>query len=971
MTVTELDERLNDFGYINVNKFPKGKFKMISVNVRSLLKQGPDIKELIETTKPEILCMQEIWHSNFNMPGYKHFKIERSAKRGGGVSCVCKNSMDFQLSDQGIDDNLEFIVVKNKKIEILNIYRPPNGSQREAAIKIDNILGKLDRKKIIMVCGDFNTNFMGNGTNTSFITDVFERRSLLLCTLLPTRISNTSATLIDAIFTNFTNTLNTGVITTSFSDHLAPFITFDGASFNSNNFFKTVTKPNESKEALENLSTMLTAIPWQEKLNNLNADETNICISSTIDECKNICCEQITIRQTINNTKIKPWFTKGLLVSRFRKEKLHLEALKKKNPTTFSTYKNYNKIFTKVCKKSKAMYYENFYKKFANNSRKLWRETNDVIGRVKKEKHITKRFKKGGRIITSKKEIADEFNRFFSSIGEKLSSEIPDTGDLFTKNLPSKPKAIFKFELINQEIVAQIIDSMESKRSSSFDSVSNFHVKKLKSSLLLPLTIAINRSLQEGLFPSKFKIAKVIPLFKAGDSEDFNNFRPISLLATLSKIYEKVVHKQLYDFFSEHYLTDCQFGFRTKTETSHCITNFLNNMYKNKDKKYHLSILIDCKKAFDSVKLSKLLKKLYLYGVRGAELAWFTSYLTERQQAVEYDGVVSCILDICYGVPQGSILGPLLFLIYINDLPSAVRFLVNLYADDTSFQLSSNSIKELEKLANLFLKDAAAWFIQNSLTLHPLKTKFLVFGRAKKLEKTLQLYLDGHRLEQIGEDYTCKSVKFLGVLLDDGLTWREHINLVASKLRKVLFTLIAVKSILPTKTKLQLYNALFKPHIDYCLVIWGNALDTKVIKMLQKKAIRAVYNKKKFAHAEPLLKKSKVLNFNDSYTLACLKFMRKVTFYEAPYAIVSLFNFHYRKRRWTNVFDEHFPSSEYWNRNPIFQLPKIWNRSTLPKDLNVTKKTFTENIKNALIAKYYSVCEENGCTACFFNNLNL
>lgn len=965
----EVDERLNDYGYIRPGKIPKNKFKLISLNVRSLRKHGPDVRNLLDLTNPNIVCIQETWHSNFNAPGYTTLKMERPSERGGGIACICRNDMDFQVTKMGITDDLEYILVKSKKIEVLNIYRPPNGCTRKGAILLDSLIDKLDKRKINFVCGDFNVNFMGNSPKIICFNDVMIRQRLLMCTRLPTRVARTSATLIDAIFTNYNSNISTGILETNFSDHMAPFVTFNSVCVDRQETRKTVTTTNNSPQAMANLSNMLSATNWENAMQNLNADESAIYFSKKFKEFKDICCEPITVIQTKNNTKEKAWMTKGLLVSRYEKNERFSVAIRTLKKEDFILYKQYNKIYIKLCRKARSLYYTAFYTEFAGNSRKLWKETNKILGRVTKEKKTTKQFKKRGSTITNKTDIANEFNLFFSTIGEKLSNAIPDTGEDYLRNLPNQPKEIFKFEQTDEETIGLIIDKMESKKSSSFDTISNFHLKSLKSSLLLPLKIAVNKSLLEGTFPNQYKLAKVVPLFKAGDREDFNNYRPISLLATISKIFEKVVHRQLYDFFSEHYMTDCQFGFRTKSETSHCITNFLNNIYKNKNKKFHLAILIDCKKAFDSVKISKLLRKLYMYGIRGTELAWFTSYLTNRKQAVEYDGVISEILYIVFGVPQGSILGPLLFLIFINDLPNMMRFMVNLYADDTSFQLSSNSIAELEQLANEYLKDAAKWFIQNNLTLHPMKTNFLVFGKAGKNEKHLNLLLDGHALEQIGTEHSKKSAKFLGVLLDDNLNWIEHINMVANKLRKTLYTLNSIRDILPIKTKIQIYNSLFKPHIDYCLVIWGNSLNIKPIELLQKRAIRTVFGKKRFAHAEPLLKRAKILNIKDSYTLACHAYMRKVAFREAPSSICSIFPFHYRRRRWVNVFDEHFPASDFWNRSPIFSLPKLWNRSGLPKELNVSMLTFKTRIKEVLLGRYYSECVVQDCAPCFMNTI--
>ena len=238
-------------------------------------------------------------------------------------------------------------------------------------------------------------------------------------------------------------------------------------------------------------------------------------------------------------------------------------------------------------------------------------------------------------------------------------------------------------------------------------------------------------SFQTGYIPKQFKIAKVIPIYKSGDKHVFTNYRPISLLSNFSKLLEKIVARQVFQFLNKFKLLYIlQYGFRKGHNTNHPILHVLKKIFNSLDSgnpKYTLSIFIDIKKAFDTVDHSILLKKLKFYGFHGITLTWFENYLGNGYQYVSIDGVDSPIREMTCGVPQGSVLGPLLFLIFINDLPSSTTLFTLLFAGDTTFQISSNNFTDLYRIANEEIEKASVWFKANKLTLNISKTKYMIF----------------------------------------------------------------------------------------------------------------------------------------------------------------------------------------------------------------------------------------------------
>ena len=311
-----------------------------------------------------------------------------------------------------------------------------------------------------------------------------------------------------------------------------------------------------------------------------------------------------------------------------------------------------------------------------------------------------------------------------------------------------------------------------------------------------------------------------------------------------------------------------QFGFRKGMSCQDLLLALSKDILNAKqNKQFFLSVFIDLKKAFDTVNFNILFDKLEHYGIPAA---WFKSYLTGRKQFVYLNNKMSKLRDVVCGVPQGSILGPLLFLIYINDMPRAVGLDTLLYADDTSFSNANNDLKKLYHDTNNKLKIAEDWFKSNSLTLHPGKTRYILFSPKQEPE---ELKICDQKVMRVCEKGKEKAFKLVGVWLDERLSWKHHINHIK---RKISFNLVRIarnKKCMSNEIKKLLFSALVQSHLSYCTVIWGAALAThiKKLEILQKKAIRLATNAKYNAHCDPLFAQTGMLKLADIHREACIK----------------------------------------------------------------------------------------------------
>ena len=398
-----------------------------------------------------------------------------------------------------------------------------------------------------------------------------------------------------------------------------------------------------------------------------------------------------------------PWITKGIIKSSKRKQKLYEKFLKRKTPHNENNYKDYKRLFETIKHKSKANYFNERLNKYQNNVKKTWDVIKEVIGSTKSNSHtLPKRLIVNNVEILEKKAIAEHFNEYFVSVGPNLAATIPSSYKNFESFLSGNYPTLDESPITNDEI-KNAFSTLKSNTSPGFDDISSNVIKFVFDALIKPIKHVFDLSLKNGVFPDKLKIARVTPIYKSGEEELVNNYRPISVLSCFSKILERIMYNRLYSFLVDNNIFYMkQFGFQKQHSTEHAILQLTNQILEsfNLDK-FTIGVFIDLSKAFDTVDHNILLKKLSFYGVRNVNLKWFRSYLSNRKQYISIDQSNTDMKIISCGVPQGSILGPLLFLIFVNDLTQATSLLDPImFADDTNLFYSHKDIDTLFDTVN-------------------------------------------------------------------------------------------------------------------------------------------------------------------------------------------------------------------------------------------------------------------------------
>ena len=562
------------------------------------------------------------------------------------------------------------------------------------------------------------------------------------------------------------------------------------------------------------------------------------------------------IRSKRIGNKKSAWITHELIRKMRKRDFLKKKAERTKDQYCWNDFKAARNEVNNSIKYAKRKYFCDNLSACKKDPRKTWQLVNELSSRQHMKKVIAD-IEIGDIKITSASEMAEAFNCHFAKIGHDLARDIPSAvTDTVPESYLISTNATFSFKSCSPNEVRKLLEKLDTKKSTGFDNLPS-RMLKIAAGVLAPsLAFLFNQSVSSGIVPTEWKLARVTPIFKKGKRQDVNNYRPISIIPAVAKVFERIIYDQFFKYLNDNdLLVNCQSGFRSLHSTLTSLLEASNSWSVNIDNGLINGVIfIDLKKAFDTIDHKILLRKLASYGIDHRALKWFDSYLSDRQQKCVVNGELSGARAVTCGVLQGSLIGPLLFLIYINDLPNCLsKALPRMYADDTSISIAASSLPELESALNTELTYLHEWLNVNKLSLNIAKTELMLIGSRQRLSATttghsLTVQIKGHEIDRVPH------TKSLGVHIDQNLSWSKHVNETAKMVSSGIGALKRLRPFICEDTAILLYRALIEPYFDYCCPVWdglSNELADKLQK-LQNRAIRVITNSDYYSSATAL-----------------------------------------------------------------------------------------------------------------------
>jgi exonuclease III len=767
----------------------------------------------------------------YNLNNYFCYHSCREGKTYGGVAIYAHKSVDSQQVSSKQMCYANFLVVEliHLKCKIIGIYNPPDTNKTEF---IDYLDGFLNEKQHSYIFGDFNINLLDTDSVTvsDFCSSINSNGFTFLNKISPemyTRRSNTINTLIDHVITDkllHSYILHTGDI--YFSDHRFLLLNCN------QNIPKTINKKIEKI----NYSAL------KSKISSINLENIDFeTYHNTICETIKTCTETKIITEKFGSYN-QPWFKNEL--KPYMKLRDEYYKLKKKFPLNdhfklkFKYYKNF---CADHVERDKIIFNSNKIQSNINQPRKLWPEISRIIyNKTKTFDNPVKLIKDNDQLISNPKLIANTMNNFFVEIPKQLDQALPNlvaTSNILQNAEPSD--CLTDFLRVSKAEIIEVIKTLKPDAAAGYDKLSTNFLRQADDKVLEFLVKSVNTMFDTNKFPNTLKIAKIIPIFKDGDKREANNYRPIAVLPILSKIFETIINNRIIEYLTKsNIIHKNQFGFRKGSSTAAATINLIIDIVNGlENKKKTAGLFIDLKKAFDCVNHEILLKHLWKIGFRGKAHKLLENYLTGRRQFVKIGETEGETIQNNCGVPQGSILGPTLFLIYINEIFNLQLIgKPQLYADDAVLIYTENSLDDLYVAMSTDLRILNSWFTENRLTINSKKTQYMIFKTKNFSNANFFNYITFNN-EQI---HITENYKYLGLWLDSNLNFNFHISQIKKRVAPIAGVLKKIRKHLTPNILDTIYFAYVHSHITYLISLWGMAGATKIhlLEVIQNKALK-------------------------------------------------------------------------------------------------------------------------------------
>lgn len=839
-------------------------FKAIHLNVRSVKNKTMCLEEFFGefSFTFSLVMLTETWSTNdsdtFTMTHYKTYSLNRSSQRGGGVALLVSNNIECDKLDSYslITDDFEIISVCTGQFVFSVCYRPPKGNALKFFQFYDNFLSFItDSKYTLIAGGDFNIDLLKDNYFAMNFNTTLASNGFVNLIKIPTRVTPEGASLLDLLITNSSQPIAaTGVITCAISDHLPVFLSINKIP---------AVKYWQEKAAYQRITNQtlslfynsITQVQWDATGLSNDANEAYDKFLYVFKQLYHSCFP-LKVRGLKRKTR-KPWVTIELREEIKTKDKLFKVFLNTRSADDLKVFKKYRNRLTKKLRKARAEYYSTLLEVKNGRHDLLWSRLNLLLRREQPQASL--RMLKLNDKDISGVELAEVFNNFFTTLAHNSPS---DDSNKYINSFNND--TIFLSPVTTEEVIA-VLQNLKNSHSCDIDGIQVRPVKHVAAVIAPTLADIFNLCLDTGTFPKQMQVAKVTVLYKKGDRNDLGNYRPVSILPIFSKVFEKVLYTRLYDFINKHsLLSPNQFGFCKNKSAELALLEQKEYILTQFEKKaFVIGIFVDFSKAFDLVNHTILLQNLECYGIRGQAQLLLKSYLSHRKQAVCIDNIKSELKSVTCGVPQGSILGPLLFNMYLNDIcniNTTAKFII--YADDTSIFFTGNNLDILVRDCNDTMSELQKWSESKCMRINEKKTQAVVFRpKNKPVPFSFGIKLNSRCIDVV-EQFKC-----LGVVFSSSMSWEQHVDHISTKLAQITGIVGRLKYVLPKPIKLLLYNSLFYSYLNYCHLVWGTTTPgcLQRIYILQKRFLRHVHNVPWHSPSADLFLQSNVIKIENLY----------------------------------------------------------------------------------------------------------